>query len=233
MFVDLGDGRTAWAKRWNDLVITHANDLGGYDMLSEAQRSICKRASAIECELEAMEGRMATSQPIEIAVYARLTGVLARLLERYHDLLRGPSYREAMGERGGEDPAALVVSLNLYRRNLNKGQMAMGLAFIYPESQQDPELLKKLERLGKSRHAAEQRLSQARAVLSYSPELALQARDGATTLVVAHAHQIPRSDAARACLQSLQKAGVLRRRTQGRGADKGYVAGPGRKGFRQ
>jgi hypothetical protein len=81
MFVDLGDGRTAWARRWNDLVITHANDLGGYDMLSEAQRSICKRASAIECELEAMEGRMATSQPIEIAVYARLTGVLARLLE--------------------------------------------------------------------------------------------------------------------------------------------------------
>jgi hypothetical protein len=82
MFVDpLADGRSAWARRWNDLVLMHASDLGGFDMLSEAQRSICKRASAIECELEAMEGRMATSQPIEIAVYARLTGVLARLLE--------------------------------------------------------------------------------------------------------------------------------------------------------
>jgi hypothetical protein len=81
MFVDVGDGRSAWARRWNDLVLTHASDLGGYDMLSEAQLSICRRAAAIECELESMEGRMSASQPIDIGVYARLTGVLARLLE--------------------------------------------------------------------------------------------------------------------------------------------------------
>jgi hypothetical protein len=64
MFVALGDGRTAWAKRWNDLVLTHANDLGGFDMLSEAQLSICRRAAAIECELESMEGKMSTGQLI-------------------------------------------------------------------------------------------------------------------------------------------------------------------------
>jgi hypothetical protein len=81
MFVDLGDARSAWARRWADLIGAHANDLGGYDMLSEAQRSICRRAAAIECELEAMEGRMSASHPIDIGVYARLTGVLARLLE--------------------------------------------------------------------------------------------------------------------------------------------------------
>jgi hypothetical protein len=76
-FVDIGDGRSAWAKRWGDLILAHANDLGGLEMLSEAQLSICRRASAIECELEAMEGRMSASQVIDIAVYARLTGVLA------------------------------------------------------------------------------------------------------------------------------------------------------------
>lgn len=82
MFVDpLADGRTVWARRWNDLVLTHANDLGGFDMLSEAQLSICRRASAIECELEAMEGRMAQGQPLDVGAYARLTGCLARLLE--------------------------------------------------------------------------------------------------------------------------------------------------------
>jgi hypothetical protein len=53
----------------------------GERRLSEAQLSICRRASAIECELESMEGRTAASQAIDIGVYARLTGVLARLLE--------------------------------------------------------------------------------------------------------------------------------------------------------
>jgi hypothetical protein len=80
-FVDLGDGRTAWARRWIDLIVAHTNDLGGLEMLSEAQISICRRVSAMECELEAMEGRMSAGQPIDVGVYARLTGVLARLLE--------------------------------------------------------------------------------------------------------------------------------------------------------
>jgi hypothetical protein len=49
------------------------------------------------------------------------------------------------------------------------GQKAMALAMLYPKPKQgkkaDPELLKKLEKLGTTRHAADQRLSQARAVL--------------------------------------------------------------------
>jgi hypothetical protein len=81
MFVDFGDARSAWAKRWADLITAHASDLGGPEVLSEAQLSICRRAAAIECELEGLEGRMLASQPIDIGVYARLTGVLCRLLE--------------------------------------------------------------------------------------------------------------------------------------------------------
>jgi len=48
LFVELGDARSAWARRWNDLVLTHASDLGGYETLSEAQLSICRRVSALE-----------------------------------------------------------------------------------------------------------------------------------------------------------------------------------------
>jgi hypothetical protein len=45
MFIEqLADGRTAWATRWNDLVLKHASDLGGYEILSEAQLSVCRRA---------------------------------------------------------------------------------------------------------------------------------------------------------------------------------------------
>jgi hypothetical protein len=82
MFVDsFGDGRTAWARRWSDLVLRHATGLGGYETLSEGQLSICKRAAAIECQLENLEGKMSASQPIELAQYARLTCVLCRLFE--------------------------------------------------------------------------------------------------------------------------------------------------------
>jgi hypothetical protein len=82
MFVEqLGDARTAWARRWSDLIFAHASDLGGPEILSEAQLSICRRAAALECELEAMEGRMSAGQPIDLGQYARLTGCLCRLLE--------------------------------------------------------------------------------------------------------------------------------------------------------
>jgi hypothetical protein len=53
MFQD-GDGRSVWGRRWRDLTLSHMNDLGCAELLSEAQVSICCRVSAIECELEAM-----------------------------------------------------------------------------------------------------------------------------------------------------------------------------------
>ena len=81
MFVDLGDARSAWARRWADLIVAHVNDLGGLEMISEAQLSICRRASAMECELEAMEARMSAGQTVDIDQYGRLSGRLCRLLE--------------------------------------------------------------------------------------------------------------------------------------------------------
>jgi hypothetical protein len=81
MFAEGGDGRSAWGRRWRDLCLAHANDLGGADILSEAQVSIIKRASAMECELEAMETRMSEGQKIILDQYGRLTSRLCRLLE--------------------------------------------------------------------------------------------------------------------------------------------------------
>jgi hypothetical protein len=81
MFAEGGDGRSAWGRRWRDLCLSHANDLGGADILSEAQVSLVKRASAIECELEAMEARLSEGQVIDIGQYVRLTGCLCRLFE--------------------------------------------------------------------------------------------------------------------------------------------------------
>jgi hypothetical protein len=53
LFAEGGDGRSAWG-RWRDLILAHMNDLGCAELLSEVQVSICRRVSAIECEVEAM-----------------------------------------------------------------------------------------------------------------------------------------------------------------------------------
>jgi hypothetical protein len=57
LFVD-GDPNSAWSRRYHDLVGGHVSDLGGKDRLSEAQLSLIRRASAIELELEQMEGQL-------------------------------------------------------------------------------------------------------------------------------------------------------------------------------
>jgi hypothetical protein len=81
MFAEGGDGRSLWGRRWRDLVLAHIGDLGGPELLSEAQISICRRISAMECELEAMEARMSAGVPIDPDQYGRLAGRLCRMFE--------------------------------------------------------------------------------------------------------------------------------------------------------
>ena len=83
----------------------------------------------------------------------------------------------------GSDPVTFIVSANLMRRDQTKGQKAMALAMLYPEPEKGGR--------GKKRQAtnslvssgfSQQRLSQARAVLHYSRELAESVRDCVTPL---------------------------------------------------
>jgi hypothetical protein len=80
LFVD-GDGRSPWARRWRDLVELHAGDLGGINMLSEAQFSLIKRAATIEVELELSEGKMSMGQDVDLDVFTRSASHLRRILE--------------------------------------------------------------------------------------------------------------------------------------------------------
>ena len=80
MFTDpLADGRTVWARRWRDLVLLHASDLGGMELLSAAQVSVCKRAATLETMLEKWEGEMSTGRPVDADAYGRATARLCRL----------------------------------------------------------------------------------------------------------------------------------------------------------
>jgi hypothetical protein len=76
-----GDGNSRWARRYRDLTAAHVSDLGGVDLLSQAQLSLIRRASAIEVELEQMEGKLSLGRPVDLDVFTRSASHLRRLWE--------------------------------------------------------------------------------------------------------------------------------------------------------
>jgi hypothetical protein len=80
LFVE-GDPNSAWSRRFHDLVLGHVSDLGGADLLSEAQFSLVRRCAAIECELERLDARLSVGDPVDMDSYARVAGHLRRLFE--------------------------------------------------------------------------------------------------------------------------------------------------------
>jgi len=86
----------------------------------------------------------------------------------------------------GQDPRAYIVSVNLQRRNLTKGQQAMALAMVYPE----PAKLKRGSLETKQPDVHKTRLSQARTVLRHSEALAKEVMRGTTSLLTAGANWV-------------------------------------------
>ena len=70
-------------------------------------------------------------------------------------------------ELSGEDPTAYVLSANVHRRNISTGQRAMALAMLQPTGDKGGRGKTSTETL-----SFRQRITDARAVLAYSPELA-------------------------------------------------------------
>jgi hypothetical protein len=78
------DGRSIWARRLRDLIVLHENDYGGADAISEAERSLVRRAAALTVELELMEVKFAANggaKAWELDSYQRAANSLRRLLE--------------------------------------------------------------------------------------------------------------------------------------------------------
>jgi hypothetical protein len=76
-----GNPNSAWARRFHDLVVGHIADAGGRDRISEAQFALCKRAGALECELEQLEGRLSQGEEVDLDRYGRAASHLRRILE--------------------------------------------------------------------------------------------------------------------------------------------------------
>lgn len=82
------DGRGVWARRFRDMNDAFLNHLGGEDNVSEPQRSLCRRAAAIETELNHIEAAFAASRAAgavptqeQLDLYSRLSGAQRRLID--------------------------------------------------------------------------------------------------------------------------------------------------------
>jgi len=99
LFAEGGDGRSAWARRWRDVLWQHMADLGGEDLLSEAQKSLCRRLATLAVQLEQYEAKLSEGQEVDLDLYGRLAGHHRRIAE-------------AVGIKRQERPALTLEALS-------------------------------------------------------------------------------------------------------------------------
>jgi hypothetical protein len=75
-----GDGRSAGARRFRDLVTAFADELGGMDTLPESGRQAVRRLAQISVELEIMEAQRAAGEAIDPISFVTLVNSQRRLL---------------------------------------------------------------------------------------------------------------------------------------------------------
>jgi hypothetical protein len=104
------DGRSAWARRFRDLIEMHTEDLGGEANTSAAERSILRRAATLTTELERLEAHFALNGKAteqELDLYSRVSNTMRRHLEAI-GLRRRPKQVLSLSEylsRNAEDAA--------------------------------------------------------------------------------------------------------------------------------
>lgn len=76
------DGRTAWARRYRDLVAMLAADLGGASSLSELKLGLIRRVASLTIEAERLEVRLAEGdETVDIDALGRVSGHIRRISE--------------------------------------------------------------------------------------------------------------------------------------------------------
>jgi hypothetical protein len=76
------DGRSAEARRYRDLCLSYADDLGGASALTEAQKTLVRQAAALSVQSEAMAAAMIRGEPVSDEQMTRVANSLSRTLHR-------------------------------------------------------------------------------------------------------------------------------------------------------
>lgn len=77
------DGRSASAKRFRDILAEIASDLGGADIMSEAQRQLARLAASMSVEAEGMTARSISGEvPLDVDAFGKLADRIGRTFQR-------------------------------------------------------------------------------------------------------------------------------------------------------
>jgi hypothetical protein len=87
------DGRSVIARRYRDLAIALADDLGGQDKLSEPSKILVRQAAALTVQVEGLQTMIVSGEEVNLEQLTRLSNVLGRTLQRLG--LRKPRARPA------------------------------------------------------------------------------------------------------------------------------------------
>jgi hypothetical protein len=82
LFLPGVDGRSALARRTRDIFDAICRDLGGHDVLSEAQTQLVRRATWLSIECEQMEAAGVQGERIDLELFGKMTDRLGRTLQR-------------------------------------------------------------------------------------------------------------------------------------------------------
>jgi hypothetical protein len=76
------DGRSAEARRYRDLVISYADDLGGANKLTEAQRTLIAQAATLQVQSERVQAAVLRGDVVDVEQLTRLANAAMRILTR-------------------------------------------------------------------------------------------------------------------------------------------------------
>jgi hypothetical protein len=76
------DGRSVVARRYRDVAIALADDLGGQDKLSEPSKILVRQAAALTVQVETLQSKIVAGEEVSLEQLTRLSNVLGRTLQR-------------------------------------------------------------------------------------------------------------------------------------------------------
>jgi hypothetical protein len=76
------DGRSAEARRYRDLVIGYADDLGGADRITEAQRALIGQVATLQIQSERVQAAVLRGEQVNLEQLTRLANASTRILSR-------------------------------------------------------------------------------------------------------------------------------------------------------
>lgn len=89
------DNRSALGRRYRDLCMSFADDLGGADSLTEPQRALVRQLAAVTVESEKLQSAIVRGETVDHEGLVRLTNLHARLLRQLGVKATGKQKRSA------------------------------------------------------------------------------------------------------------------------------------------